>query len=123
MVLVLLLFHSSNASVNVTQLSSDFYMTTLGEAFLMENYHTFIYSIPLKPVDEMIKLLNKQKTKIQQIDNQNKYGEHIKMINDEILEIENILDNLEKNRSKRGVFNFIGEIQNYLYGTMSNSDR
>lgn len=121
--LALLQLNNSAAEVNVTKLNSDYYLTELGRGFIVENYHTFIYSIPLKPIDEILEKVKFNVAEFRHFLRDPVYEDHFNLVNNEIKEIENVLLNLEKHRNKRGLLNFVGEIQNYLYGTMSDSDR
>lgn len=123
LLLVLLQLHNSIAEVNVTKINSDYYLTELGQGYVLENYHTYIYSIKLSPINQTLNIMKLHVAKFRQYLRDPTFEEHFKLINNELLEIDNVLKNLEKHRNKRGLFNFIGEIQNYLYGTMSDSDR
>lgn len=105
---------------------------TLGNAYIVDDYNVAYYHINLTLIKNSIQQLNDTFNNITCKDIPSDYRQSLySILNFKAENVKTLLSEMQSEmskityykRSKRGLFNFMGTIQKYLFGTMDNNDR
>lgn len=118
-----------NAQYKIEEISNPLLPVQEGPSYIITNYHHVYYHINLTNIRQSLILTEKTLLQVNQtIDKVQKpmYNLLVTRISDLLNQVYSIKDFIThyktKRRTKRGLFNFLGKAQKYLYGTLDADD-